>query len=337
MIPIISVWETKQHVDEFIRRIQLDSQVKQLVIFGAFEWCYTSFVNKDTAFEEIISVARQKNIQVDVITGSHKLTDACHDVTNSKYNNVTVHHWPTFWMTYYSTLTHQLDNGDHVVDNLYTLFNNVPHRHRCMTMDILSREDLLRSGYVSWNNLDNYENYSFKHWTPKLLTLDDFSRNRSLSTVPVHFFKSFMNIVSESNTIPYFVTEKTVKPIFYKKPFLVISKQGFHTKVLTDLGFKLYDEIFDYSFDSIEDMECRIEQIVLQLKRLQTYSPYKLKLMTNRIKDKLEHNHKVLSNYMTSIDTWPQIVKDLVDEPDFKRDRRLSMIYTYCKDNKDQT
>ena len=59
--------------------------------------------------------------------------------------------------------------------------------------------------------------------------------------------KPFFQLVSETTTNHFFLTEKTVKPLLLKQPFLVFGNVGFHKK-LKDYGFKLYDEVFNYDF-----------------------------------------------------------------------------------------
>ena len=66
--------------------------------------------------------------------------------------------------------------------------------------------------------------------------------------VPLEYYQSNCDLVLESTIESLFITEKTWKPIVFQKPFLVWGGQGIHAK-LKDLGFELYDELFDYSFD----------------------------------------------------------------------------------------
>ena len=89
-----------------------------------------------------------------------------------------------------------------------------------------------------------------------------------------------------------FPTEKTYTPIFFKKPFLVWSVPGYH-KALTDLGFELYDEIFDYKFDSITNDKKRLRELVNQLKKLVGKDYQKLYEM---VAEKAERNYNILKS-----------------------------------------
>ena len=59
--------------------------------------------------------------------------------------------------------------------------------------------------------------------------------------VPIEFLESAVYFACESQTVAAgIVTEKTIKGLFYKKPFLIYSVKGYH-KWLKDNGFELYD------------------------------------------------------------------------------------------------
>lgn len=86
----------------------------------------------------------------------------------------------------------------------------------------------------------------------------------------------------------FFLTEKTSKSILIGQIFLVIGTKNFH-KNLKDIGFKLYDEIFDYSFDSMDD-DYRIEYVIKQIHNLKN-SNYKE--IYNIVKNKVEYNKEL--------------------------------------------
>ena len=331
MIAFISTWDPLVKIREFIGNIQTNPNISRIVILSQNEWAYHQFINLTTGFEEIVSAS--KDLPIDVIAGSHSLSPLFHDVNNPKYKNIKIHYWPTYWMTCFgSSMPGELISQP--IDKLFCLLNGNAHRYRCLTMDLLCRDNLLDKGYVSWYDFKNPENYEFKHWQPTALTLDTFTGARNLFTVPSEYARAFVNIVSESNMSPYFFTEKTTKPLYYKKPFLVVSKEGFHTKMLVDLGFKLYDEIFDYSFDMIEDQTARIENIIQQIKKLENYSNKELEDLTRQIEHKLEFNRLHLLSLMYDVKTWPSVILDLIDDEYFQNNNLLT-IYNHCKKAKE--
>jgi len=98
----------------------------------------------------------------------------------------------------------------------------------------------------------------------------------------------FVESVSENNSV-IFPTEKTWKPILVKKPFLVFSSKGFYKWMKTE-DFVLYDELFDYSFDDIEDHEERYQKYFDNIVRISKMSISELNNAVNEISSKLQHN-----------------------------------------------
>lgn len=93
------------------------------------------------------------------------------------------------------------------------------------------------------------------------------------------------------------ITEKTFKTfIMGQIPIFVASKDTVkHTR---DLGFDVFDDIVDHSYDSIVDPAARIEAILDQVEVLcNRYSDADLIKLKNKIQLRLEHNVDVLKAY----------------------------------------
>jgi endonuclease III-like uncharacterized protein len=102
--------------------------------------------------------------------------------------------------------------------------------------------------------------------------------------------------------------------LFIGQPFLTLCAKDTH-KTLKGYGFELYDEIFDYSFDSEPDYKDRIRGIIDNVERLKgkDYSElYRL------IEDKVEHNvrvcyeliSKITGQLPPSLSHYPPLVRD---------------------------
>jgi uncharacterized phage-associated protein len=77
------------------------------------------------------------------------------------------------------------------------------------------------------------------------------------------------------------------------------------------MGFKLYDELFDYSFDSIDDMEERYEGLVRNVNKYRDRTPDELAALINSVRDKIEYNS---AHALASIRTFPSRWADAVTE-----------------------
>ncbi len=184
---------------------------------------------------------------------------------------------------------------------LFLNLNSRDRSHRYIMMDILERYNLIDDGIISWNSIGNYTSvdtpigivnlydidYKLKYWYPELKQVDQFwefapqtiykkdAKINIINKVGGPFFykkvkhQYFIEIVTETEVLFNRITEKTLKPLFFQKPFMVLTAKGFH-KELTNFGFELYDEIIDYSFDELPstDMVGKSELICRNLTNL---------------------------------------------------------------------
>ena len=108
---------------------------------------------------------------------------------------------------------------------------------------------------------------------------------------------SDIDLVCETHQIRQFhFSEKTMKPIGFEKPFLVIGCAGWY-KIFEELGFKLYDELFDYSFDKIEPFRHRHQAIISQIKDILNMDKDVLNKKLLDISDKILYNKRQLLEY----------------------------------------
>ena len=96
-------------------------------------------------------------------------------------------------------------------------------------------------------------------------------------------------ILSESQyrTDIFFMSEKTAKPIWAKRLFVVFAIAGF-LKRLHNLGFQTFNSVIDESYDQEPNAEKRFSRAFDQVKYLHTQDPDKIYLEIQPI---IEHNH----------------------------------------------
>ena len=196
-------------------------------------------------------------------------------------------------------------------------------------MDLLAKHDLIDKGAIAWRDIirrcddirhtfpegvtdSMHMRYPYKYWKPKRMILDqDIDARFNQETLPSEFNDAFMNLVTETEDTVTFITEKTVTPILMNKPFLIAGSVRNHA-ILRDRGFLLYDEIFDYSFDSENDINLRYEGLVENIKRISTMD---LSVIYKKLFDKLLYNKQHALKIMTEI---PQEILDIIE--DIKRE-----------------
>ena len=112
---------------------------------------------------------------------------------------------------------------------------------------------------------------------------------------PWIYNESYFTVVSE--TLFYergvYMSEKTFKPIAHCHPFVIVSKEG-TLKYLKELGFKSFDDLWDESYDSIEDDSERIVAVFELIRELSNKSDDEWIDIYEKIKDRLIFNREHL-------------------------------------------
>lgn len=109
--------------------------------------------------------------------------------------------------------------------------------------------------------------------------------------VPKEYFKSLIDVVSESYVdFSTHFSEKTYKPLLHKKVFLTYAGPYYY-ETLSEFGFELYNELFDYSFDKVEDKNERLELFFQELKKVNRIPFDEVKYIIESINPKIMRNH----------------------------------------------
>lgn len=121
--------------------------------------------------------------------------------------------------------------------------------------------------------------------------------NEPLSSKP-NYSKTNFSIVLESsfNSESLNLTEKSFKPFANCHPFLIIGDVFANTE-LKNYGFTLYNDLIDYSFDKISDNDERLNQALIELKRIHLLGEdYLTDWYKNNI-EKIKENQRVFFTY----------------------------------------
>ena len=199
----------------------------------------------------------------------------------------------------------------------FTLLINAPRSERCSIIDKIAQKDLLKDNFYSWLQPEK-ANFNFKFFDnkKKVLDIESYSALNYIQNYPLKCYKSSnWSVVLEclSDYKDGYLTEKTFLPILFKRPFIVFG--GIKTnKLLKDLGFDIFEDVIDYSFDN-GNLENRVELFVKEIGKLSNkYHP----------KDKLEYNFKVAL----------MLIKNKIASPNkIVSDKLLNYFDLFCKVN----
>lgn len=128
--------------------------------------------------------------------------------------------------------------------------------------------------------------------------IKDLENGISVSiSIPLKIYQnSWYSIVGETNYCPVysnFLTEKTAKPLFGKRLFVLFGAQGLLTR-LHSLGYKTFHGIIDESYDQISDPQERWAAAFEQVLKLSTADHAKI---YKQIEPILEHNHQHICDH----------------------------------------
>lgn len=245
-----------------------------------------------------------------LVYGSHEPELYNYFFKKNKSKRIKILYWPTYLIThtfylYYDGLinnqksTYKDLNLIKKFERLYINYNNRPRIHRKMMMDILCKENLLNDGFNSWNALSNNYNgtdivtsieYKTKCWEEKITNLDNYkSKNKNYleeHSPTMLFPNALFSLVGETSMDVPYVTEKTFRCFFFKQPFIAYGAVRQNKEILK-YGFKLFDNIIDYSFDDEVDSLKRFELLVSELKKFKNKDYNEI---YNQIEPILEHN-----------------------------------------------
>lgn len=146
-------------------------------------------------------------------------------------------------------LIKNLDSKDYL---LTTITKN--HARKLLVDEIHKRPGLLENSIVKAQRKKDYNNWIGN--TPQHHNWFDGHLSTDLYT------NSWLELVPETSiTDHYFITEKTVKPIVAKTPFLILSTPGY-LEYLQSIGFKTFNSVVNESYDAEQNLEIRIKMIL---------------------------------------------------------------------------
>jgi hypothetical protein len=302
---IIFVDEVNLHKDNSLRLLieAIKKQPKNVLFFNPTEFgIYLNFNEIQNNVNEIYVLLEKFDVNLFILNGGFNEIDSI-NLSHEKIKHI---QWSTYLLHFTNhnllvNLKHTFENKN--FEKLFVSYNRRITPHRCLMMDLLKKEELMDYGKISWLNVtnSNYDfKYDFQYWNQSYMKIDDFSDiNHPAKVKDILKTNVLFNLITESRDEYMFVTEKTYKSIFLEQCFLCFGEIH-QNKILEHIGFKLYDEIFDYDFDSNSDINKRANGIIDNIKKLKDKN---YNVLYELIKDKIKYN-KEIANQILNKDTF---------------------------------
>jgi len=151
---------------------------------------------------------------------------------------------------------------------LHTYFslNCNPRSHRLSLIHELYNNNLLQKGHVVLHKNNKLPDEIIKYLSKPDIDILQERINSPDEIIPDQIPGSYyvtynLEIVAETTIDSYFITEKTIKPLLNKMPFIMVSGVGY-LNFLRKLGFKTFHSVFDEAYDLEYDINLRIKKIV---------------------------------------------------------------------------
>ena len=278
-------------------KILENTSATEIIILSELEWELPGLTN------EVLNAYKDKNVQIKVVLGSSN--------TETIYETI---YWPTFWINWTYENLRWVSVPELDLKYPFISLNNRSHYHRCVFIDEMSKQNLIDKGIVTWvKHLNENPDYPYTHFDNRQLLLSDgFDKKLDSFLFPEQYNQSLFHVITEATHKSIFITEKTMIPTFLKKPYIVLGAQGFN-QFLTQLGFELYDEIFDYSFDNEPDIFKRTELFVNNVNRITDIDLNETYL---RLLPKITRNYNRAMEIKKDKNLIPDVIKECLQDND---------------------
>ena len=266
-------------LDEIIGDIE-NNLIDEFLFWSPIEYYFPGegdFNDEGKSFNKLLTLVNQKNITFFALFGSPSEQNF---YDKDRNNNIKILGWPTSLLHYSDGCMKHVETHNEF-EKIFICLNNRSHTHRAKLIDSIFKNNLFQYGEISWRQVDPIlNNYIFKYWKETKMRIDGDEEN--------FYFNSncFLNLVPESTSDQLFFTEKTFKPILGEQAFLCYGYPN-QNLYLKNYGFELYDEIFDYEFDSNPLLESRVDGIIKNLNSIKTRNP---KELYDLVKEKIKYN-----------------------------------------------
>jgi len=184
---------------------------------------------------------------------------------------------------------------DDTKEKIYSCLNHSENKHRTIIFDGLKLRKLLKYGFVSYRDKGVYLPRNIENSQAEK---DDW---RWPTLLPKLISKTYFNIVTETHHDiepdfdSLFITEKLCKALI-TEPFILVG----NTKMLEyvrDKGFETYSELFDESYDLIENPKDRLDFVLDEVERVCNMDVKELEKIYKSVLWKVEHNRNVMLNF----------------------------------------
>ena len=234
----------------------------------------------------------------------------------SNFNHILIgNHWGTYYFSYWLEFFDKVFNY-RIPFNVYNVNKNIktymclnrkPHFHRQFLLQKIYDKRLDKYGIISLGKILEHDDKIFQYDTPIPLKYDikdtlgdgcaygsnSFSNNITSIGSEINWNNHFLNIVTETdfNTDSSFITEKTLKPIIGRRPFVILGDTKVYN-ILDKWGIDTFDDLFGKELRNTEMLDIKVKVITSIIENFSKENSLDKLLLS--LKPRLEENVKAL-------------------------------------------
>jgi hypothetical protein len=179
-------------------------------------------------------------------------------------------------------------------------FGIVPHHGTGLNFTLLGLTRVIKKTARIWkHDVEELSAWVIRHGEKHLFHENiDLSKNQA-STISDELFNahldSYFEMIVETNYVEHtiFHSEKTFKAIAWSQPFVMFAER-YSVQALRELGYDVFDDFIDHSYDNIADPIERMTATFLEVTRLCDISHDDWLKIYTQISDRLVSNRKHL-------------------------------------------
>ena len=191
--------------------------------------------------------------------------------------------------------------------SIFLLYNSHLKDNSLISHDIIEQTD--PEMWLSQYGIKDIDLQNVSDWVenlPLVVDRDDFNINWAVDT-PYRIIhdQTLFQIVNETHQKDWkktsmFFSEKTFRPVAHFQPFVIYGQQGCN-RWLSKIGYELYDDWFDLSFDEIEDPVLRCRTMIEMVS--DTVTDLKKLARDDQIAWRFKNSEKLKRNFSTMINS----------------------------------
>ena len=158
-----------------------------------------------------------------------------------------------------------------------------------------------------------YNNKIFTKSLPKIIDVDQTVNDNSVNFEIQK--QAYINIITESifdKTSTIFYSEKIFKPIATGQPFILVGSSNSLPK-LREIGYQTYDGLINEYYDTIEDPNARIKEVIKEINRLSDMTQNEFNNLMSECYKISKHNIGVMQKRVSEKRTYNELKNNIIE------------------------